>query len=463
MKRQKSMKNSMIVLGCMAAWLVVNGQSITIGGEKGVSIVDPPQVIVRQNARYSLWEGVDIAIKSVIDAGISPSLENVLHEIEEMARLNDIRLPYSYSLSGKVSFSTKGSGKTRMGRNAMHRTLTPENKKRKEDFENRVGTRILNVLRETPPYAGRIIARLEHEVSQMLTENLTGSNSGGSGGSLPDWMPRDTAKKGTRFNRNDFLGREDRFRSNRFKGGYLSAEFRENFINSRMEGFNPGDAGYDAMRRKAEGAWGQAIKQYDREFMQYGQDKLREQSRLDFQNRREPMMKQQEIVRQKQIEEPKKSGEVFGSGSFVVEKLSLVHGEGNRYHGNVNITFKCKGTAYPLNSRIEVLDDISNKSYEYELNKEDWENCLLKADVVQILLEDTTKFLKYIGEEEKILEKDMSVKAIKRLNLVPGGHNRYRIYAEVEVKIEHDVFTRKLHIDVMLNGESIEWKFGTPE
>ena len=99
----------------MAMWLAAKGQTITIG--ESVSIVDPPQVIVRQNARYSLWEGVDVAIKSVIDSGISPSLENVLAELDEMARQNDIKLPYSYSLSGKGSFSTKGNGKTRMGRN----------------------------------------------------------------------------------------------------------------------------------------------------------------------------------------------------------------------------------------------------------------------------------------------------------------------------------------------------------
>ena len=74
------MKKHLIVttLCYLAAWVVAEGQSITIGGENGVSIVDTPQVIVKQNARYSLWEGVDVAIKSVINSGISPSLENVL-------------------------------------------------------------------------------------------------------------------------------------------------------------------------------------------------------------------------------------------------------------------------------------------------------------------------------------------------------------------------------------------------
>ena len=123
-----------------------------------------------------------------------------------------------------------------------------------------------------------------------------------------DWMPQDTSKDAKqRFGASDFFGRDNRGRSSRYAGGYLSAEFRENFINSRMEGLNPGDAGYDAMRRKAEGAWGQAVKQYDRQFMQFGQEKLKEQSRLDFQQRRETMMKQQEEARQKQAEEQKKA------------------------------------------------------------------------------------------------------------------------------------------------------------
>ena len=122
-----------------------------------------------------------------------------------------------------------------------------------------------------------------------------------------DWMPQDTSKDGKqRFGAADFFGRDNRGRSSRYAGGYLSAEFRENFINSRMEGLNPGDAGYDAARRKAEGAWGQAVKQYDRQFMQFGQEKLKEQSRLDFQQRRETMLKQQEEARQRQADEQKK-------------------------------------------------------------------------------------------------------------------------------------------------------------
>ena len=157
------MRNRVITFCGVAMWLVAQGQSITIGGEKGVSIVDTPQVIVKQNARYSLWEGVDVAIKAVIDSGISPNLENVLKELDEMARQNDIKLPYSYSRSGKVSFSTKGNGKTRMGRNSVRRTLTPQNKQRKEDFEKRVAARLLGVLSKMPRYARNVTALVPQE------------------------------------------------------------------------------------------------------------------------------------------------------------------------------------------------------------------------------------------------------------------------------------------------------------
>lgn len=150
----------------------------------------------------------------------------------------------------------------------------------------------------------------ERELDRLLAGG--GDGPGGLGvegrkSAALDWMPQDTSKDGKqRFGSSDFFGRDNRGRSSRYAGGYLSAEFRENFINSRMEGLNPGDAGYDAARRKAEGAWGQAVKQYDRQFMQFGQEKLKEQSRLDFQQRRETMLKQQEEARQRQADEQKK-------------------------------------------------------------------------------------------------------------------------------------------------------------
>lgn len=166
---------------------------------------------------------------------------------------------------------------------------------------------------EQSPYAA--------EINQLLRGDGAPGGSGASasrgGGATPDWMPKDTSKEGGRFDRSDFFGRDNRSRSSRFGGGYLSADFRENFINSRMEGLQRGDAGYDAMRRKAEGAWSQAVKQYDREWQQYGQEKLREQSRLDFQK------KQQDILRQRK--EAQQEANERATSERVVGDMKLQH------------------------------------------------------------------------------------------------------------------------------------------
>ena len=150
---------------------------------------------------------------------------------------------------------------------------------------------------ERSPYAS--------EINRLLNGGGTGGPGGSGAGAVEEtrtmeWRPRDTAKDGARFGISDFYGRDNIGRSTRFEGGYLSADFRENFIQSRMEGLNPGDAGYDAMRRKAEGAWGQAVRQYDRQWQQYGQEKLREQSRLDYRQRQQSLLKSREEARAKE-------------------------------------------------------------------------------------------------------------------------------------------------------------------
>jgi len=150
---------------CCAFTLLLssNGQSIMIGGQGGVSFVDTPQVIVKQNARYQLWQGVDVAIKTVLNLGEAPTLQRVLSELEEMQRLNDVKLPYEYSFSGKVSFRTKGNGNTRMRGNSVNRTLTPKNKKRKDDFERKVAIRLADVLSRSPQYAKDVASLVPQE------------------------------------------------------------------------------------------------------------------------------------------------------------------------------------------------------------------------------------------------------------------------------------------------------------
>ena len=50
-----------------------------------------------------------------------------------------------------------------MGRNSVRRTLTPQNKQRKEDFEKRVAARLLGVLSKMPRYARNVTALVPQE------------------------------------------------------------------------------------------------------------------------------------------------------------------------------------------------------------------------------------------------------------------------------------------------------------
>lgn len=63
-------------------------------------------VVVNTPPKFSLWEGVDVAIESLVNSGTALSVENVLKELEDMKSRNEVRLPYSY-LSKK--FSTRKS------------------------------------------------------------------------------------------------------------------------------------------------------------------------------------------------------------------------------------------------------------------------------------------------------------------------------------------------------------------
>ena len=62
--------------------------------------------------------------------------------------------------------------------------------------------------------------------------------------------------------------------------------------------------------------------------------------------------------------------------SFEVTDIALMRGKGNRYNGDVEMSFKCGGNVYPMKSRIEVFHDAMETSCE--LNKEDFEKSLLR-------------------------------------------------------------------------------------
>ena len=101
-------------------------------------------VVVNTPPKFSLWEGVDVAIESLVNSGTALSVENVLKELEDMKSRNEVRLPYSYS---SKKFST---------RKKPVKFLKPEEMKKKEEFAAKVAQRLTVVLSENPQLASAI-------------------------------------------------------------------------------------------------------------------------------------------------------------------------------------------------------------------------------------------------------------------------------------------------------------------
>ena len=114
--------------------------------------VSPPIVNVVTPAMYPLWEGVDVAINNVINNRDAVSLSNVLKELEEMQRRHEVKLPYSYLLSATVS-STWANNKRHKVKAKGTRRLTPQDEKKKKEFESKVARRLAEILSENPQLA----------------------------------------------------------------------------------------------------------------------------------------------------------------------------------------------------------------------------------------------------------------------------------------------------------------------
>ena len=151
-------------------------------------------------------------------------------------------------------------------------------------------------------------------------------------------------------------------------------------------------------------------------------------------------------------------------GVFEVADLSLIRDKKNKYLGNVALTLRCGGKAYSLHSRIEVMHDALETSYV--LDEDDVKEIkkviesisidALKAEVSQMLTENTTKRLKEEGC------KNVSVN-VKKLSLEHGGGNRYHGNVEMACQYDGEAETFQSHIAVTYDGETIAYELKTDE
>jgi len=122
------MKVYLMILLCSVGVAALAQEQMGVLQAQPSVVVQPTVVVNQENPRYSLWEGVDVAIKTVIQQG-QISKEALLAEINRMAVANEIRLPYEYNYTFTVNGC--GSAKKKMRLNA-------ENRRKKAEFENAV-------------------------------------------------------------------------------------------------------------------------------------------------------------------------------------------------------------------------------------------------------------------------------------------------------------------------------------
>ena len=131
---------------CVAACFLIMSTLAQFGFPQQTDV----HVTIEMPPKYSLWEGVDVAIKSFIDRGIVPTVKSMLKELEDMEDRHEVRLPYSYS----SPFSRK--------------YLKADEKKKKDQFAAKVARRLAVALSEHPELASAIPA--EPQPGQFKTK-----------------------------------------------------------------------------------------------------------------------------------------------------------------------------------------------------------------------------------------------------------------------------------------------------
>ncbi len=71
----------------------------------------PPTVNVEMPPKFSLWEGVDVAIRNLVENGLKLSVKGVINELEAMQRRHEVKLPYQYLIIGGASSKYGKGGK----------------------------------------------------------------------------------------------------------------------------------------------------------------------------------------------------------------------------------------------------------------------------------------------------------------------------------------------------------------
>lgn len=122
------MKMCIVTTWCSLAIMVFAQEPLGIIQTPPSVVVRPTVLVNQENPRYSLWEGVDVAIKTVILQG-QINKDALFAEINRMAAANEIRLPYEYN----YTFSINGGGSAK-----KKLKLDAKNRRQKIAFENAV-------------------------------------------------------------------------------------------------------------------------------------------------------------------------------------------------------------------------------------------------------------------------------------------------------------------------------------
>lgn len=185
-----------------------------------VHVSNVTTVNVEMPPKFSLWEGVDVAIKNLVENGMKLSVKGVIRELEAMQRRHEVKLPYQYLMT--ITHSVRYVRGKRESKSGGTRRLPPDQQKVKKEFESQIARRLAVMFSANPD----VIASLLQESQEPDP--------------LEEPQPRQFKTK------NDFV---DAYVSWKVKNA--DEDIRAKYA-KRMNGMN---AYRFEMRREAEGMW----------------------------------------------------------------------------------------------------------------------------------------------------------------------------------------------------------------